>query len=106
MITMKLSSAKDFRFTVFMFVFYLALIHHEQTFSQQRIGNDRAVFVIVHGAWGGSWAFRAVDSLLTAKGHLVYRPSLTGQGERVHLATPEVGLTTHINDVVNMILYE
>lgn len=63
-------------------------------------------YVIVHGAWGGSWAFKKVDSLLTAKGALVYRPSLTGQGERVHLANPEVGLSTHIKDVVNMILYE
>jgi pimeloyl-ACP methyl ester carboxylesterase len=62
--------------------------------------------VIVHGAWGGSWAFRRVDSLLRERGHNVYRPSLTGLGERVHLATPDVGLSTHINDVVNMILFE
>lgn len=66
----------------------------------------RAVYVIVHGAWGGSWAFKKVDSLLTAEGCIVYRPSLTGQGERVHLASTEIGLNTHINDVVNMILYE
>jgi pimeloyl-ACP methyl ester carboxylesterase len=65
-----------------------------------------ATYVIVHGAWGGSWAFKEVDSLLTAKGHVVYRPSLTGQGERVHLASPEITLSTHINDVVNMILFE
>lgn len=63
-------------------------------------------YVIVHGAWGGSWAFREVAALLTARGHAVYRPSLTGLGERVHLATPEVGLATHVNDVVNAILYE
>jgi pimeloyl-ACP methyl ester carboxylesterase len=63
-------------------------------------------YVLVHGAWGGSWAFKKVDSMLTARGHLVYRPSLTGQGERVHLATPDINLTTHINDVVNAILFE
>jgi pimeloyl-ACP methyl ester carboxylesterase len=68
--------------------------------------NPKPVFVIVHGAWGGSWAFKKTDSLLTEKGCIVYRPSLTGQGERVHLANTEVGLQTHINDVVNMILYE
>ena len=68
--------------------------------------SSNPTYVIVHGAWGGSWAFKKVDSLLTAKGALVYRPSLTGQGERVHLATPEVGLYTHIKDVVNMILFE
>jgi pimeloyl-ACP methyl ester carboxylesterase len=65
-----------------------------------------ATYVIVHGAWGGSWAFKEVDSLMTAEGHVVYRPSLTGQGERVHLASPEITLSTHINDVVNMILFE
>jgi pimeloyl-ACP methyl ester carboxylesterase len=47
-----------------------------------------------------------VDSLLREKGYNVYRPSLTGLGERVHLASPDVGLSTHINDVVNMILFE
>ncbi len=63
-------------------------------------------YVIVHGAWGGGWAFREVDRLLTADGHTVYRPTLTGQGEKVHLASPEINLTTHINDIVNVILFE
>jgi pimeloyl-ACP methyl ester carboxylesterase len=66
----------------------------------------KPVYVIVHGAWGGSWAFKKIDSLLTEKGAIVYRPSLTGQGERVHLASREIGLSTHINDVINLILYE
>lgn len=66
----------------------------------------KPTYVIVHGAWGGSWAFRKVDVLLREKGSVVYRPSLTGQGERVHLATPNVGLSTHIDDVVNTILFE
>jgi len=63
-------------------------------------------YVIVHGAWGGGWAFREVDALLTAQGYTVYRPTLTGQGERVHLASLDVGLETHIQDVVNMFLFE
>ena len=66
----------------------------------------QTTYVIVHGAWGGGWAFRKVDALLTARGHKVYRPTLTGQGERVHLATLEVDLSTHVMDVVNMILFE
>jgi pimeloyl-ACP methyl ester carboxylesterase len=68
--------------------------------------SSKPVYVIVHGAWGGGWAFKKVDSLLREKGCIVYRPTLTGQGERVHLATNEIGLYTHINDVVNTILYE
>lgn len=66
----------------------------------------KPTIVIVHGAWGGSWAWRKVDSLLREKGFNVYRPQLTGLGERVHLSRPDIGLTTHIDDVVNTILYE
>lgn len=66
----------------------------------------KPVYVIVHGAWGGSWAFKKVDSLLTEKGCIVYRPSLTGQGERVHLASTGIDLNTHIADVVNTLLFE
>lgn len=66
----------------------------------------RPTIVIVHGAWGGSWAWRQVEVLLREKGFNVYRPQLTGLGERVHLSRPDIGLSTHIDDVVNMILYE
>ena len=62
--------------------------------------------MIVHGACGGSWAFRRVASLLNEKGYTVNRTSLTGLGECVHLATKDVGLSTHINDVINMLLFE
>jgi pimeloyl-ACP methyl ester carboxylesterase len=65
-----------------------------------------ATFVLVHGAWGGAHGFRLVRPLLRAAGHDVYTPSLTGIGERVHLASPQVTLTTHVHDVVNTILYE
>ena len=63
-------------------------------------------FVIVHGAWGGGWDWRTVDSLLTRDGHKVARVTLTGLGERRHLSSPSVGLYTHIDDVVNKILWD
>jgi pimeloyl-ACP methyl ester carboxylesterase len=63
-------------------------------------------FVLVHGAWGGSYGFRTVRGPLRAAGHEVFTPSLTGIGERAHLASPQVNLTTHVTDVVNTILYE
>jgi pimeloyl-ACP methyl ester carboxylesterase len=63
-------------------------------------------YVIVHGAWGGGWDWKAMDSLLTAQGHRVHRVTLTGLGERMHLASPNIGLTTHIDDVVNTIQFE
>ena len=68
--------------------------------------SSKPTIVIVHGAWGGGWAFKKVESLLRQKGFDVYRPQLTGQGDRVHLARPDIGLNTHIDDVVNTILYE
>ncbi|HEY4330582.1 MAG TPA: alpha/beta hydrolase [Phycisphaerae bacterium] len=63
-------------------------------------------YVIVHGAWGGAWDWKEVDHRLRADGHDVYRPTLTGQGERVHLATPDIDLNTHITDVENVIKFE
>ena len=63
-------------------------------------------YVIVHGTCGGSWVFKEVDLLITVTGNTVYRPSLKGQVERVHLANPSLDLETHIKDVINMILFE
>ena len=63
-------------------------------------------FVLVHGAWGGAHGFGKVRRLLQADGHEVFTPSLTGIGERAHLASPQVCLTTHIADVANAVLYE
>jgi pimeloyl-ACP methyl ester carboxylesterase len=62
--------------------------------------------VLVHGAWGGGWDWRQVDDLLTAGGNKVYRATLTGQGERSHLASTNIDLDTHIQDVVNVIVWE
>jgi pimeloyl-ACP methyl ester carboxylesterase len=65
-----------------------------------------AIFVLVHGAWGGAHGFRKVRRPLREAGHEVFTPSLTGIGERVHLTSPQVCLTTHVTDVVNTMLYE
>ncbi len=63
-------------------------------------------YVIVHGAWGGGWDWKHVDDLLTADGNTVYRPTLTGQGEHVNLSSTNIDLDTHIQDIVNVILWE
>ncbi|MDA3040522.1 MAG: alpha/beta hydrolase [Actinomycetota bacterium] len=63
-------------------------------------------FVLVHGAWGGSYSFREVRRQLFAAGHEALTPSLTGIGERSHLTGPHIDLDTHITDVVNMVRYE
>ena len=65
-----------------------------------------ASIVLVHGAWGGSYGFRKLRPLLSAAGHDVFTPSLTGIGERSHLAGPHVDLSLHMQDVRNTIFYE
>jgi pimeloyl-ACP methyl ester carboxylesterase len=63
-----------------------------------------ATFVLVHGAWHGGWCWRFVRPLL--KGHDVFAPSLTGLGERKHLARADIDLDVHIADVVSILEVE
>ncbi len=66
----------------------------------------RTTFVLIHGAWGGGWNYQRVAEALRAEGHVVYAPSLTGCGERAHLLSGNISLSTHIHDVVNLFKYE
>lgn len=63
-------------------------------------------YVVVHGATAGGWEWKTTANVLEADGHTVHRATLTGLGERIHLANPGIDLETHINDVVNLILFE
>jgi len=65
-----------------------------------------ATFVLVPGAWLGGWAWQPVARQLRARGHDVHPVTLTGLGDRAHLATPEVDLDTHVTDVVNLLTWE
>ncbi len=62
--------------------------------------------VLVPGACLGGWAWREVAARLRALDHDVYAVTLTGLGERVHLASSDVDLDCHIADVVNLLDYE
>lgn len=62
-----------------------------------------ATYLLVHGAWHGGWCWRRVAEILRDRGHQVHTPTLTGLGERAHLATPEICLDTHIDDVLGVI---
>jgi pimeloyl-ACP methyl ester carboxylesterase len=67
---------------------------------------EKYTFVLVHGATAGGWEWKSTGKFLTDDGHTVYRATLTGLGEREHLNSADIDLQTHINDVVNLILYE
>ncbi len=61
-----------------------------------------ATFVLVHGAWSGGWCYARVAALLRSRGHVVFTPTLTGQGERAHLLSGAINLSTHIDDVLGV----
>lgn len=65
-----------------------------------------STYVLVHGAWHGSWCWKRVRRALQALGHEVFTPTLTGVADRLHLLSPQVNLETHITDVVNLIQWE
>jgi pimeloyl-ACP methyl ester carboxylesterase len=65
-----------------------------------------STYVLVHGAWRGSWIWKRVRRLLQARGHEVFTPTLTGVADRSHMSSPGVNLDTHITDVTNLIRWE
>ena len=65
-----------------------------------------ATIVLIHGFFHGGWRWQEVRLGLRAAGHEVYSPTLTGLGERSHLASPEISLDTHIQDLLNVLEYE
>lgn len=60
-------------------------------------------FVLVHGAWHGGWCWRRVADRLAAHGHRVFTPTLTGLGERAHLFSDDIDLSTHVEDIVRLL---
>jgi pimeloyl-ACP methyl ester carboxylesterase len=85
-----------------LFVFAMAM----STFCFGQADHHPRVFLFVHGAWDGGWDYAKVDSILRRKGDIVYRPTLTGLGDRVHLSNADINLSTYITDIVNVIKFE
>lgn len=63
-------------------------------------------FVLVHGGWCGGWWMSRLANALRHRGADVFAPTLTGLGERAHLASPGIGLSTHVQDVLGALYYE
>ena len=66
-----------------------------------------ATFVLIHGAWHGGWSWWKTAPLLRQAGNSVLAPSLTGLGEREHLAAmlppAAINLDLHVRDVVSLL---
>jgi len=65
-----------------------------------------STFVLVHGLGLGGWCWKRVVNKLRENNHTVFTPTLTGVGERSHLATPDINLDTHITDIINVLQWE
>jgi pimeloyl-ACP methyl ester carboxylesterase len=65
-----------------------------------------STYLLVHGAWHSGQCWDRVVPLLASAGHRVLAPTLTGYGDTAQLLSPEVGLDTHVDDVVRLILEE
>lgn len=60
-------------------------------------------YVLVHGAWGGSWAYDRIAADLRAAGHRVVVADLSGLGRRREAFHPGITLTTHVSDVIEQV---
>lgn len=72
----------------------------------ETITDNRHTFVLVHGAWHGGWCWKIVSEHLRARGHTVFAPTMTGLGEKSHLASADINLDTHIADISNLLIWE
>lgn len=63
-------------------------------------------FVLVHGSWHGGWCWKDVAKRIRTLGNEVFTPTLSGLGERNHLQKCGIDLSTHIQDVSNLINFE
>lgn len=71
--------------------------------DQCAVHPNPATFVLIPGAWHGGWCYAETAEILRDRGHTVFNPSLTGLSDRAHLLGPNVNMTTHILDVVNLV---
>jgi pimeloyl-ACP methyl ester carboxylesterase len=84
-----------------LFVLFSATITYSHSMEHKNYS-----YILVHGMTGGGWDWKGIDKLLNEDGHDVYRPTLTGLGERMHLGHPDINLSTHVLDIVNLIKFE
>ncbi|MDQ0798230.1 alpha/beta fold hydrolase [Streptomyces sp. B1I3] len=58
-----------------------------------------ATFVLVPGAWLGSWAWEDTARALRERGHTALQLTLAGLAKHANQGGPETDLDTHIADI-------
>lgn len=69
------------------------------------MASDVPALVLIHGSWLGGWCWRAVAERL-APSRRVLAPTLTGLGDRAHLASEAIDPAFHVRDVVEALAME
>jgi pimeloyl-ACP methyl ester carboxylesterase len=65
-----------------------------------------ATYVLVHGAYQGGWIWKPVAGRLRAAGHDVHAPTLDGCAERRQQLRPGITVSTHAEEIVQLMFYE
>ena len=65
-----------------------------------------STFILVHGAYHGAWSWQKIVPFMQQKGISVLTPTLSGLGENSYLLSPSVNLSTHITDIVDLLVRE
>jgi pimeloyl-ACP methyl ester carboxylesterase len=65
-----------------------------------------STYVLVHGAYQGSWIWKPVATRLRAAGHLVHVPTLDGCAERAHALRAGITVGSHAREVAGLLFYE
>ncbi|HZO76349.1 MAG TPA: alpha/beta hydrolase [Ktedonobacteraceae bacterium] len=65
-----------------------------------------AAYMFVAGGGCGGFIWKEVAAHLKERGHDVFTPTLTGLGERIHLASPHIDLELHLQDIIGVFEYE
>jgi pimeloyl-ACP methyl ester carboxylesterase len=64
------------------------------------------LFILVHGAYHGGWCWRKTLDIFYEQSVEALAPTLTGLGEKSHLLTDNIGLSTHVADIVQIFKFE
>ena len=62
-----------------------------------------AMFVLIHGAFHGSWCWDKVIPLLEKAGHRTIAPDLPGHGKNKKTATEEITLQSYVDCVIEVL---
>jgi pimeloyl-ACP methyl ester carboxylesterase len=67
------------------------------------LSKPKNTFVLIHGASHGGWCYDRVAAILRSRGHRVFTPTLAGLAERVSMDARRINLTTHIDEVAELL---